>query len=201
MAKKKQKKTNTSKKSNIGEKIALILAGLILVPTVALTACIVLAQTTDMDFDWLANKAAAIEEHEEAEEAARIAEEEAAAAEKEKAKAEEEAAKAASSSSSMPTSVNVELIDHSISSTPASTTAEVLPEELPTENIDAEDTVSAEGGAEASVTGNLNDKMWITDDNEYYHKNSSCSGLINPREVTMQDALYAGKTPCPTCCK
>lgn len=208
MAKKKKDK----KKKNIGEKLALILAGIILVPTIALTTCIVLAQTTNMDFDWLASKASAIEQEKEAEEAAKIAEEEAAALEKEQAAAEEEAAQAASSSSTAPTSVNVEVVNSTpapvTSSTDNSTTQDSTTAvsadpstELTSDNISVENDVTGESSAETTALGNLDDLVYVEDTNGYYHKKSSCSSMINPKQVTMQDALYDGKTPCPTCCK
>lgn len=193
--------TDKKKKKNIGEKLALILAGAILVPTIALTACIILAQTTDMDFDWLAGKAAAIEEKKAAEEAAQTAEEEAAVAAKEQAAAEEEAAAAAlaaTSSSSEPESINVELIDNTaLAPTPA---VEEATTDDTSANLETENAATEEGTSEAAISGNLGDMVWFSSDNEYYHLDSACSGIINPTQATMQDAIYAGKTPCPKCC-
>lgn len=197
--KKKDGKANDkSKKSSVGEKIALILAGIILVPTVVLTACIILAQTTDMNFDWLADKAAAIEAEADAAEEAQIAEEEAAAAAKEQAAAEAASgSSSSSSSSSSETTVNVELIDNTAALpvvTEESTDNTIEPADVTVENDLSED-----GSASASVTGNLSDMVWMTDDGDYYHKDASCSGMINPKQTTMQDAIYAGKSPCSKC--
>lgn len=199
----KKKADQKKKKGKAGEKLALILAGIILVPTIALAACMVLAQTTDMDFDWLANKAAAIEAKADAEEAAQIAEEEAAAAAKEQAAAEKAASDSSSSSSSSSQNVNVELIDNTaIAPTVAPEDAiEDAIEDAMLSDVTVEDNVSEEGSADAEITGNLSDMVWMVDDNDYYHKDSSCSGMINPKHVTMQDAIYAGKSPCSKCCK
>ncbi|MDO5574910.1 MAG: hypothetical protein Q4G60_13135 [bacterium] len=195
----KKKADQNKKKGKAGEKLALILAGIILVPTIALAACMVLAQTTDMDFDWLADKAAAIEEKADAEEAAQIAEEEAAAAAKEQAAAEKAASDSSSSSSSSSQNINVELID---STAIAPTVApEDAIEDAMLSDVTVEDNISEEGSANAEITGNLSDMVWMVDDNDYYHKDSSCSGMINPKQVTMQDAIYAGKSPCSKCCK
>ena len=49
---------------------------------------------------------------------------------------------------------------------------------------------------EAEPTGEM---VWITSGGERYHRDSSCSNMKNPREVTIDEAEALGKTPCQKC--
>lgn len=41
--------------------------------------------------------------------------------------------------------------------------------------------------------------VWIPNSGKKYHSSSSCSGMKNPRQVTLQDAINAGYEPCSKC--
>ena len=41
--------------------------------------------------------------------------------------------------------------------------------------------------------------VWIPTSGSKYHSNSSCSGMNNPRQVTLSDAQSMGYTPCKKC--
>lgn len=41
--------------------------------------------------------------------------------------------------------------------------------------------------------------VWIPSSGSKYHSNSSCSGMNNPRQVTLSDAQSMGYTPCKKC--
>lgn len=41
--------------------------------------------------------------------------------------------------------------------------------------------------------------VWIPSSGSKYHSNSSCSGMTNPRQVTLSDAESMGYTPCKKC--
>ena len=153
----KKKSDKNKKKGSVGEKLALILAGIILVPTIALTAYMILAQTTDINFDWLAGKAAAIEAKANADQAAKLADEKAAAAAKEQAAAEKVASDSSSSSSSSSSSqnINVELIDNT-AIVPTIAPEEATEDTMPSD-VTVEDQISEEGSANAEIMGNLSD--------------------------------------------
>lgn len=49
---------------------------------------------------------------------------------------------------------------------------------------------------ESEPTGEM---VWITSGGDRYHRDSSCSNMKNPREVTIDEAEALGKTPCQKC--
>ena len=42
--------------------------------------------------------------------------------------------------------------------------------------------------------------VWIPRAGERYHRNRSCGGMKHPREVTIEEAVDLGFTPCRNCC-
>lgn len=43
-------------------------------------------------------------------------------------------------------------------------------------------------------------KLWATADGKYYHTKQYCTGMKNAVQVTLREAVDAGKSACPTCC-
>lgn len=41
--------------------------------------------------------------------------------------------------------------------------------------------------------------VWVPSSGKKYHSSSACSGMKNPRRVTLQDAVNAGYEPCSRC--
>lgn len=42
-------------------------------------------------------------------------------------------------------------------------------------------------------------KVWISGSGKKYHLKADCSGMENPTEITLQEALDMGKEPCKRC--
>lgn len=42
--------------------------------------------------------------------------------------------------------------------------------------------------------------VWIPRTGKRYHRNKACSDMENPREVTIEEAVDLGFTPCGNCC-
>lgn len=43
--------------------------------------------------------------------------------------------------------------------------------------------------------------VWCTQQGDYYHITSDCSGMQGASQIALRDALLLGKGACPTCCK
>lgn len=43
--------------------------------------------------------------------------------------------------------------------------------------------------------------VWVSDDGKRYHRKSSCSGMIDPYQVTINEAKNMGRTACGKCYK
>lgn len=41
--------------------------------------------------------------------------------------------------------------------------------------------------------------VWVPRSGSKYHSKSTCSGMKNPRQVTLKEALSCGFTPCKRC--
>lgn len=52
---------------------------------------------------------------------------------------------------------------------------------------------------EAPVTNNISTMVWIPRTGKKYHRNSSCSNMKNPTQVTLEDAQARGYEPCKKC--
>ena len=53
--------------------------------------------------------------------------------------------------------------------------------------------------ASTETTGSSGVMVWATKNGQYYHTNSSCSGMKDASQVSLAAAVKAGKTACPTC--
>lgn len=71
------------------------------------------------------------------------------------------------------------------SSTPAVTAAATA---------NAVDSVSSGQATDAAAA-----KVWVSGSGSKYHSKSDCSGMKNPEEITLQEALDLGKEPCKRC--
>lgn len=61
-------------------------------------------------------------------------------------------------------------------------------------------TTSQQGGqSSASVTTPQETMVWISDSGQKYHRNSGCSNMKNPTQVTKSEAEAGGRTPCKKC--
>jgi hypothetical protein len=91
--------------------------------------------------------------------------------------------------------------------TTESTTTEALStEELTTEKLTTEVSSTQKATTEAATTQSpateavQNETMvWIPRTGSKYHKNSSCSGMENPTQVTISEAQSLGYQPCKRC--
>lgn len=80
--------------------------------------------------------------------------------------------------------------------------AEVAPLEL----LDPETTVSSDArslpGADPTPTpaqSAAGDVVWVSQSGTKYHRTPSCSGMKNPKELTLSQAQSKGYTPCKRC--
>lgn len=49
------------------------------------------------------------------------------------------------------------------------------------------------------VTNNTTSQVWIPQSGTKYHSNPSCSGMVNPKQITLKEAEAAGYEPCKRC--
>lgn len=59
--------------------------------------------------------------------------------------------------------------------------------------------VSDLNAAQAETQKTQGDTVWITRSGKKYHKNSTCSGMKSPQQVTKEEAERLGYTPCKKC--
>ena len=79
-------------------------------------------------------------------------------------------------------------------------------EEVSSEVVSSKETVSSKEevsskvtSSKETVTQNVEKMVWIPQSGKKYHSNSSCSGMKNPSQVTIQKAQNLGYTPCKKC--
>ena len=64
---------------------------------------------------------------------------------------------------------------------------------------------SLQNGAVKFITSSTTDRskinVYSTKNGKYYHMTSTCSGMTGASRGSLKNALLAGKTACPTCCK
>ena len=41
--------------------------------------------------------------------------------------------------------------------------------------------------------------VWISENGKRYHDSASCSNMVNPQKVTLEEAVSRGLTPCTRC--
>ena len=46
---------------------------------------------------------------------------------------------------------------------------------------------------------NKTDMVWYVDGGSRYHRNSNCSNMENPKQISLDDAKKMGLTPCKRC--
>ncbi len=89
--------------------------------------------------------------------------------------------------------------EEAISEETSSETEQTSEEEKTTNE---EKTTSEEEKGTEAESGEQNETLvWITESGGRYHKKSTCSGMKNPRQVTVEEAEKEGKTPCGKCYK
>lgn len=59
--------------------------------------------------------------------------------------------------------------------------------------------VSDMTGDQPAAQKTQGDTVWITKSGKKYHKNSTCSGMKSPQQVTKEEAERLGYTPCKKC--
>lgn len=58
---------------------------------------------------------------------------------------------------------------------------------------------SQSGGASAATATGKNVMVYATKNGKWYHTKSNCSGMKNASQITLNQAIAAGKTACATC--
>lgn len=64
---------------------------------------------------------------------------------------------------------------------------------------EAQAAAQAQAQAEAQAQQPQEQMVWIPQSGSKYHSNSSCSGMNNPRQVTLSEAQSMGYEPCKKC--
>lgn len=69
------------------------------------------------------------------------------------------------------------------------------------DNINPDDTILQNNTSNESVpqTAPQENMVWISSSGKKYHSKASCSGMKNPWQVTVDEAISQGKEPCKKC--
>lgn len=74
----------------------------------------------------------------------------------------------------------------------------IAAEQAAAEQAEAE-RIAAEQAAQQATQEPQEKMVWISESGGRYHSKSSCSGMNNPRQVTLSEAESLGLTPCKKC--
>lgn len=86
-----------------------------------------------------------------------------------------------------------------VPTTAESTTEEVTTEEATSEKPDSPEVTTEKPAKKKTTQEPLEEQVWISRTGSKYHSNSSCSGMKNPSQVSINRAENMGLTPCKRC--
>ena len=81
----------------------------------------------------------------------------------------------------------------------ATAAAETTSTTLPQVSTEPEDTVETSAASDAA-TEPTETMVWISRTGSKYHTKSTCSNMKDPSQISKEDAVAQGYTPCKRCC-